>query len=146
MLPLTWAFARTQLTPVVRRSPPFTAGWFSRRFSRSQPAWLGTRGGTRVTVNRCRLGGRGAPGVRSGHLRPQNTAWAGVCGSLAVMIRTLHLEAWAGLWVAVDDEDRVVASASTVKDLMATLDGEGIEDVEIMRAPDPNEAIPYGLG
>jgi hypothetical protein len=67
-------------------------------------------------------------------------------GSLAVMIRTLHLEAWAGLWVAVDHEDRVVASAPTVKDLMATLDGEGIEDVEIMRAPDPNEAIPYGLG
>ena len=70
----------------------------------------------------------------------------GSAGSLAVMIRTLHLEAWAGLWVAVDHEDRVVASAPTVKDLMATLDGEGIEDVEIMRAPDPNEAIPYGLG
>ncbi len=62
------------------------------------------------------------------------------------MIRTLHLEVWAGLWVALDHEDRVVASAPTVKDLMATLDGHGIEDVEIMRAPDPNEAIPYGLG
>ena len=70
----------------------------------------------------------------------------GSAGSLAVMIRTLHLEAWAGLWVAVDHVDRVVASAPTVKDLMATLDGDGIEDVEIMRAPDPNEAIPYGLG
>jgi len=62
------------------------------------------------------------------------------------MVRTLHLEAWAGLWVALDQEDRVVASAPTVKDLIATLDGEGIEDVEIMRAPDPSEAIPYGLG
>lgn len=62
------------------------------------------------------------------------------------MVRTLHLEAWAGLWVALDQEDRVVASAPTVKDLIATLDGKGIEDVEIMRAPDPSEAIPYGLG
>ena len=62
------------------------------------------------------------------------------------MIRTLHLEAWAGSWVALDPEDRVVASAPTVKDLMATLDAEGTQDVEIMRAPDPNKAIPYGLG
>jgi len=37
MLPLTWAFARSQLTTVVRRSPPFTAGMFSRRFSRAGP-------------------------------------------------------------------------------------------------------------
>ena len=58
------------------------------------------------------------------------------------MIRTLHLEAWAGSWVALDREDRIVASAPTQKDLMATLDAEGIQDVEILRAPHPNEAIP----
>ncbi len=62
------------------------------------------------------------------------------------MIRTLHLEAWAGSWVALGHQDRVVASAATVEDLMATLEAEGIQDVEIMRAPDSNEAIPYGLG
>lgn len=69
----------------------------------------------------------------------------GRTGSLAVMIRTLHLEARAGLWIALDDEDRVAASAPTVKDLMAKFDANGMQDVEIMHAPDPNEAIPNGL-
>ena len=62
------------------------------------------------------------------------------------MIRTLHLEAWAGRWVALDHDDHVAASAPTVKDLMATLDRQGIQDVEIMRAPDPSNAILHGVG
>ena len=76
----------------------------------------------------------------------EDTPWAGPPDSPSVMIRTLHLEAWAGSWVALDHEDRVVASAPTVKDLMAALDRQGVQDVEIMRAPNPSEAIPYGLG
>lgn len=62
------------------------------------------------------------------------------------MIRTLHLEGWAGRWVALDRDDHVVASGSTVEDLLARLDRQGIQDLEIMRAPDLSDAIPYGVG
>lgn len=71
---------------------------------------------------------------------------ASVSIACEVVVRTLHLEAWAGSWVAVNNEDHVVASSPIVKDLMAALDLQGIQDVEIMRAPDPSAAIPHGLG
>ncbi len=70
----------------------------------------------------------------------------GPVGSVGLMIRTLHLEGWAGRWVALDHDEHVVASGPTVECLMAKLDRQGIQDVEIMRAPDPSDAIPYGVG
>ena len=74
------------------------------------------------------------------------TSLVGSCRSVGLMIRTLHLEAWAGRWVALDHDDHVVASGPTLEDLTATLDRQGIQDVEIMRAPDPGDAIAYGVG
>ncbi|MGH9123445.1 MAG: hypothetical protein ACRDZ8_01805 [Acidimicrobiales bacterium] len=62
------------------------------------------------------------------------------------MIRSLRLEAWAGRWVAVDRHGQVVADAESVSDLLGALRGNGIEGVEIMRAPDPHQPAAYGLG
>jgi hypothetical protein len=63
-----------------------------------------------------------------------------------VVIRSLRLEAWAGRWVAVDGDGRVVADAESVSDLLRDLRDNGIEGVEIMRAPDPQQPATYGLG
>jgi hypothetical protein len=61
------------------------------------------------------------------------------------MVRTLHLEQWAGLWVAVDRDDHVVTSAAALGDLLAEVDDLDL-DVEIMRAPVPGEPLVFGLG
>lgn len=62
------------------------------------------------------------------------------------MVRTLDLSRWAGRWVALDDDDVVQCDAETLGDLHALLDAEGIEDVEIVRAPVPGEPVVFGLG
>lgn len=62
------------------------------------------------------------------------------------MVRTLDLVGWAGRWVALDEHDRVMRDAETLKGLMAVLEAEGIEGVSIMRAPVPGEPVMYGLG
>ena len=61
------------------------------------------------------------------------------------MIRTLHLDAWAGLWVGVGKDGTVVASASDLDALIAQVDERDL-DVEIMRAAVPGEPIVFGLG
>jgi hypothetical protein len=62
------------------------------------------------------------------------------------VIRSLRLEGWAGRWVAVDGDGRVVADAESVSDLLRHLREDEIEGVEIMRAPDPQQPATYGLG
>jgi hypothetical protein len=66
-------------------------------------------------------------------------------GMIRNMVRTLHLEEWAGMWVAVDRHDRVVASAANLGDLIGEVDEHDL-DVEIMRAPVPGEPLVFGLG
>jgi hypothetical protein len=61
------------------------------------------------------------------------------------MIRSLELERWAGLWVAVDAHGKVQASAATLDALIAEVDERDL-DVEIMRAPVPGEPVVFGLG
>ena len=64
---------------------------------------------------------------------------------IGLMVRTLHLEQWACQWVAIDHDDRVVASAAELADLIAKVDDSDL-DVEIMRAPIPGEPLVFGLG
>ena len=88
-------------------------------------------------------GNRNAPSgsiLRSSHGRAVRRSIIGV------VIRSLRLEAWAGQWVAVDGDGRVVADAESVRDLLRDLRDNGIEGVEIMRAPDPQQPATYGLG
>ena len=62
------------------------------------------------------------------------------------MVRTLDLTQWAGRWVAVDSSDRVLRDAPSLADLLAVLAEEPVGDVEVMRAPAPDEPVVYGLG
>ena len=62
-----------------------------------------------------------------------------------VVIRTLNLGAWAGLWVGVNKDGTVLASASELDVLIAQVDERDL-DVEIMRAPVPGEPVVFGLG
>ena len=61
------------------------------------------------------------------------------------MIRTLNLDEWAGLWVAVGKDGRVQVSAAELDALIAEVDRLDL-DVEIMRAPVPGEPVVFGLG
>ncbi len=61
------------------------------------------------------------------------------------MNRTLDLSRWARLWVAVDKDGNVQASAATLDALIADVDERDL-DVEIMRAPVPGEPVVFGLG
>ena len=63
-----------------------------------------------------------------------------------LVVRTLQLEAWAGLWVAVDSAGAVRCDAASLTELLGRLAREHIEGVDVMRAPDPREPIFYGLG
>lgn len=62
------------------------------------------------------------------------------------MVRTLDLAEWAGRWVAIGEDDKVQRDAETLKDLMASIDADGVEGLSIMRAPVPGEPEVYGLG
>ena len=61
------------------------------------------------------------------------------------MIRTLDLDAWAGLWVGVGKDGKVLASAAALDALIAQVDERDL-DVEIMRAPVPGEPVVFGFG
>lgn len=63
-----------------------------------------------------------------------------------LVVRSLNLETWAGLWVAVDRDGQVVANAESVGDLLDDLRRNEVEGVEIMRAPDPREPAAFGVG
>lgn len=63
-----------------------------------------------------------------------------------VVVRTLDLTQWAGRWVAVDADGRVRRDADSLADLMAVLTADGVEDLEVMRAPSPGDPVVYGLG
>ena len=61
------------------------------------------------------------------------------------MIRTLNLEAWAGMWVAVGKDGAVQASAAELDALISEVDRLDL-DAEIMRAPVPGEPVVFGPG
>lgn len=67
-------------------------------------------------------------------------------GTVEGMVRTLDLAEWAGCWVALDTDDRVQRHAATLSELMAVIDADGVEGLEIMRAPVPGEPVVFGLG
>jgi hypothetical protein len=66
--------------------------------------------------------------------------------TVSAMTRTLDLTKWAGRWVALDESGTVQRHAETMAELLACLDADGVEDVEIMRAPVPGEPVVFGLG
>lgn len=63
-----------------------------------------------------------------------------------LMVRTLDLAAWAGRWVALDQHDQVQRDAATLAELMEIMEADGVEGLEIMRAPVPGEPVVFGLG
>lgn len=62
------------------------------------------------------------------------------------MARTLDLSQWAGHWVAVDTENRVRSDAATLAELLAAINAADFGEVEVMRAPAPDDPVVYGLG
>ncbi|MDY7100017.1 MAG: hypothetical protein S0880_02410 [Actinomycetota bacterium] len=61
------------------------------------------------------------------------------------MVRTLDLEPWAGRWVALDDTDTVQRDAATLRELLAIIDAEQLENLEVVRAATPDEPIAFGI-
>ncbi len=62
------------------------------------------------------------------------------------MVRTLDLTPWAGRWVAVDTTNQVRCDAPSLAELLTVLSHAEVDDVEVMRAPAPDEPVVYGLG
>lgn len=62
------------------------------------------------------------------------------------MARTLDLAPWAGRWVAVDAESRVRSDAASLAELLAAIAEADLGEVEVMRAPAPEDPVVYGLG
>lgn len=62
------------------------------------------------------------------------------------MARTLDLAPWAGRWVAVDAEGRVRSDAASLAELLAAIAEADLGEVEVMRAPAPDDPVAYGLG
>lgn len=62
------------------------------------------------------------------------------------MVRTLHLEPWAGRWVAIDLDGDVQCDAAELDDLMTLVHERNLNDLEILRAPHPSEPLVFGLG
>ena len=67
-------------------------------------------------------------------------------GYASLMVRTLDLTPWAGRWVAVDAASQVRCDAPSLSELLDVLAGADVGDVEVMRAPAPDEPVVYGLG
>lgn len=62
------------------------------------------------------------------------------------MARTLDLAPWAGRWVAVDSDCHVRSDAGSLAELLAAIAEANLDDVEVMRAPSPDDPVVYGLG
>lgn len=62
------------------------------------------------------------------------------------MARTLDLAPWAGRWVAVDTVGRVRSNAASLSELLAVLADTDLGELEVMRAPAPDDPVVYGLG
>jgi len=62
------------------------------------------------------------------------------------MARALALTPWAGRWVAVDSADHVCCDAPTLAELLVALATAGLGDVEVVRAPAPDEPVVHGPG
>ena len=62
------------------------------------------------------------------------------------MTRTLHLEQWAGQWVAVDAEGAVLAAGDSLREVVRIVKERQLDDVEIMRAPEPADPVAFGIG
>jgi len=62
------------------------------------------------------------------------------------MARTLDLAPWAGRWVAVDAESHVRSDAASLAELLAAIAEADLGEVEVMRAPAPDDPVVYGLG
>ena len=62
------------------------------------------------------------------------------------MVRTLELTPRAGRWIALDSADHVCCDAPPLAELLDTVATAGLDDVEVMRAPAPDEPVVYGFG
>ena len=62
------------------------------------------------------------------------------------MARTLDLAPWAGRWVAVDADGHVRSDGASLAELLAAIAEANLGDVEVMRAPAPDDPVVYGLG
>jgi hypothetical protein len=62
------------------------------------------------------------------------------------MARTLDLAPWAGRWVAVDAQSRVRCDAGSLAELLDAIAEASLGDVDVMRAPAPDDPVVYGLG
>ncbi len=60
--------------------------------------------------------------------------------------RTLDLTAWAGRWVAVDAQGRVRCDAASLAELLDAVAEADVGEVDVMRAPAPDDPVVYGLG
>jgi hypothetical protein len=63
---------------------------------------------------------------------------------VAVVVRTLDLANWVGRWVALDETDIVVRDEGTLAGLLDVVDADGLEGVQICRAPRPDDPIDFG--
>lgn len=63
-----------------------------------------------------------------------------------LMARTLDLAPWAGRWVAVDAEGRVCSDAASLAELLTAIEEADLGEVEVMRAPAPDDPVVYGFG
>jgi len=61
------------------------------------------------------------------------------------MPRTLDLAPWAGRWVAVDARSRVRCDAPSLAELLTAIAEADLGEVEVMRAPAPDDPVVYGL-
>lgn len=75
--------------------------------------------------------------------RPDGVTGAGYASSV---VRTLDLTVWAGRWVAVDSANLVRCDAATLSELLDVLARADFGEVEVMRAPAPDEPVVFGLG
>lgn len=62
------------------------------------------------------------------------------------MARTLDLAPWAGRWVAVDADSCVRSDAASLAELLTAIAEANLGEVEVMRAPAPDDPVVYGLG
>ena len=66
-------------------------------------------------------------------------------GYASDMPRTLDLAPWAGRWVAVDAQSRVQCDAPSLAALLTAIHEADLGEVEVMRAPAPDDPVVYGL-
>lgn len=128
-------------------SPAVTSCWASRNPSPSAPSIAHVR-----DVNGAAHDNNVSTWARLSSRRFRAVRWHGPAvrrfpsGKVRDMARTLDLAPWAGRWVAVDAADRVRSDASSLAELLRAIEEADLGEVEVMRAPAPDEPVVYGLG